>query len=98
MAEDNSNENSAGPEINLSDAERVYIAGKLAYSDEFRASMLEDPVATLAQIGITVYAKDLPDEVAIPSKEELRLKLNEYLEGSAAARGVGFIIRWPHRC
>ncbi len=97
MAENNSNNNSGRPEINLSDAERVYIAGKLAYNDEFRQSMYDDPVATLATLGIKVKAKDLPDEVFIPSKEELRANLAEHLEASVA-ESVGFIIRWPIRC
>ena len=88
---------SARPQINLSDAERVYIVSSLVHNDEFRKRIRSAPVSALKELGIKVRASDLPDEISLPSKRELRRKLTEYLESPTTCR-VPYIIRWPIRC
>lgn len=62
------------------------ILDKLASDDKFRAQLLNDPVATLASIGVTVRADQLPEELSLPSKADIaadREELQKHLETTA---------------
>ncbi|MET0264324.1 MAG: NHLP-related RiPP peptide [Duganella sp.] len=45
---------------------------KLANDDDFRAQLLAQPADTLASIGITAGAGDIPDVRNLPSKEVIQ--------------------------
>lgn len=45
---------------------------KLANDDDFRAQLLAQPADTLASIGITAGAGDIPDVRTLPSKEVIQ--------------------------
>ncbi|SDF65759.1 MULTISPECIES: NHLP-related RiPP peptide [unclassified Duganella] len=55
------------------------ILDKLASDDKFRAHLLNDPVAALAGLGITLSAQDVPEELSLPSKAEIVSERTELL-------------------
>jgi putative modified peptide len=61
------------------------VLDKLASDDKFRAQLLNDPIATLAGLGITLSQQDLPEELSLPSKAEIagdRSELMKQLEST----------------
>ncbi|MHA4871147.1 NHLP-related RiPP peptide [Duganella sp. PWIR1] len=61
------------------------VLDKLASDDKFRAQLLNDPIATLAGLGITLSPQDLPEELSLPSKAEIagdRSELMKQLEST----------------
>ncbi|WP_373991953.1 NHLP-related RiPP peptide [Duganella sp. BuS-21] len=56
------------------------VLDKLASDDKFRAQLLNDPVATLAGLGIALSPQDLPDELSLPSKAEIAGDRNELMK------------------
>jgi putative modified peptide len=55
------------------------ILDKLASDDKFRAQLLNDPVAALAGLGITLQADQVPAERSLPSKAEVAADRSELL-------------------
>lgn len=55
------------------------ILDKLASDDKFRAHLLNDPVAALASLGITLSPQDVPEELSLPSKAEIVSERTELL-------------------
>lgn len=45
---------------------------KLANDDDFRAQLVAQPAETLASVGITASAGDVPDVRTLPSKETIQ--------------------------
>ncbi|MYN30271.1 MULTISPECIES: NHLP-related RiPP peptide [Duganella] len=63
------------------------ILDKLASDDKFRTQLQADPVATLAKLGITLSADQVPDHISLPSKADIAVEQHELqreLETTAA--------------
>ncbi|MRX10332.1 putative modified peptide [Pseudoduganella sp. FT25W] len=65
------------------------ILDKLASDDKFRAQLQANPVATLARFGITLSADQVPDQISLPSKEELTEERHE-LQRELETTGIMF--------
>ncbi len=63
------------------DKEQIWsLAHRVAKDRDFRARLENDPVAALAELGITVSPNDIPDPVQLPSAQEIEAALDEFAE------------------
>lgn len=53
---------------------------RLAEDDEFRQSVIDNPRQVMDDYDIEYKEEDIPDQVQLPSKEDLRGRMDEYVE------------------
>ncbi|TFW23269.1 NHLP-related RiPP peptide [Duganella callida] len=56
-----------------------FILGKLANDDAFRARLLNDPVAALADMGVVLSPEQIPAERSLPTPAAICAEQMEYL-------------------
>jgi len=59
--------------------------------DGFRAKLQEDPASVLAQLGIEVDVEQLPESVALPSKQAVEGGLQQFAAGLFDKQWAPFI-------
>jgi putative modified peptide len=65
-----------------------FILSKLANDDVFRAQLLNDPVATLATMGVALSPDQVPAERALPSREAVCAEQLEFLSKLESTKGM----------
>ena len=81
--------------INISPQQARELIAKLADDDDFRKRISANPVAELGRFGISVPASLVPEEVELPSPEEIRrLGTSINAEQSALADPGGVLIKF----
>ena len=91
--------------IDITSAQVDELVEKLAYDDEFRAGLVENPAEVLAPFGIEIPAELLDLEaVVLPPKEEVQEAIEaghrgEFMQIQAGAEGIFTIFKalfaWP---
>jgi putative modified peptide len=71
--------------LDLSPQAAIDLAKQLAYDDKFRSDFAQDPVAKLADHGITIEGDELPIQPVLPPKHVIQEALMNITEASEFA-------------
>lgn len=66
---------------------------QLASNDEFRAAFEANPVEVLAKFGLEVKPDEVPEKVALPSKETIAKNFDAMLDDTRSSCGVIFFAK-----
>lgn len=83
--------------VDIHDSEYAQFLKKLAYDDDFRARLEENPRKVLAEHAVDLDEDDLPAKVKLPPKEEIQARFDELLSvaaGYSAQMAFLFFWRW----
>jgi len=83
--------------LDMSDERFEEFLNRMATDDDLRDAMKRDPHATLTGAGFRVSKDRMLKKVSLPSKREIKAKLDEYMERKRGAARVHVPFGWVAR-